>query len=182
MQVANNPVRAIVNAMKIVFIDDTREMREILQRYLKAWGYDAIGAADGEQGWELILSERPNIVITDWMMPGLDGVELCRRIRAADLPGYVYVILLTARNVKEDLVIGMEAGADDFVGKPFDKQELKARINAAARIISLEMGIEAKNRELEEKNHQLQEAYEVIRDDLEAAARIQESLIVRSNS
>lgn len=168
--------------MKILYIDDTNAMREILSRYLKAWGYDAIGAESGEQGWELILSERPNIVITDWMMPGLDGVDLCRRIRNAGFSSYIYIILLTARNVKEDLIIGMEAGADDFIGKPFDKQELKARINAAARIISLEMGIEAKNHELEEKNRQLNEAYDVIREDLEAAARIQTSLIPQQQS
>jgi sigma-B regulation protein RsbU (phosphoserine phosphatase) len=84
---------------------------------------------------------------------------------------------LTARNIKEDLVVGMDAGADDFIGKPFDKQELKARINAAVRIISLERKMEEKNRELELKNQQLYLAYDVIRDDLEAAARIQRSLI-----
>lgn len=156
--------------MRILYIDDKAEMRELLQRYLTAWGYEATGAADGESGWSLIREANPDIVITDWMMPGLDGIELCRRIRSAGLPSYIYVILLTGRNVKEDLVTGMEAGADDFVGKPFDKSELKARIQAAARIISLE-------REMEKKNRELQDAYEIIRDDLEAAARIQCCLI-----
>lgn len=163
--------------MNIVYIDDKSEMRAILHRYLTAWGYDAVGAADGESGWELIRTLCPDIVITDWMMPVMDGLELCRRIRSAELPSYIYIILLTARNMKEDLVTGMEAGADDFVGKPFDKQELKARINAAARIITLERNMQENNRELEQKNQQLSEAYEVIREDLEAAARIQRSLI-----
>lgn len=163
--------------MKILFIDDSPEMRQILERYLKTWGFDARGAADGEIGWELIQSDCPDMVITDWMMPRLDGVELCRRIRGAGLSKYVYIILLTARNVKEDLLVGMEAGADDFVSKPFDKHELKARINAAARIISLEREMEEKNRELEEKNLKLHEAYDIISEGLEAAAQIQRSLI-----
>ncbi len=156
--------------MKIVYIDDKPEMRTLLHRFLTAWGYDAVGAADGENGWELIRTERPDIVITDWMMPELDGVSLCRRIRSSDMPNYIYIILLTARNVTDDLVTGLEAGADDFVSKPFNKQELKARINAAARSISLE-------RALEEKNRQLKETYDIIKEDLEAAARIQRSLI-----
>lgn len=156
--------------MRILYIDDKPDIRNLLQRYLTSWGYEAIGASDGEEGWQLIQSMCPDIVITDWMMPGLNGLELCSRIRTADLPCYVYVILLTARNVKEDLVVGMEAGADDFIGKPFEKLELKARLKAAARIISLE-------RTLEEKNRKLEEAYNVIKEDLEAAAKIQQSLI-----
>lgn len=156
--------------MRILYIDDKPDIRNLLQRYLTSWGYEAIGASNGEEGWQLIQSMCPDIVITDWMMPGLDGLELCNRIRMASLPHYVYVILLTARNVKEDLVVGMEAGADDFIGKPFEKLELKARLKAAARIISLE-------RTLGEKNRRLGEAYDVIKDGLEAAARIQNSLI-----
>ena len=156
--------------MRILYIDDKPDIRNLLQRYLTSWGYEAFGASDGEEGWQLIQSLCPDIVITDWMMPGLNGLELCCRIRTAGLPHYLYVILLTARNVKEDLVVGMEAGADDFIGKPFEKLELKARLTAAARIISLE-------RSLEEKNRKLEEAYDVIKDDLEAAARIQYSLI-----
>jgi len=156
--------------MRILYIDDKPEIRNLLQRYLTSWGYEAVAASDGEEGWQLIQSICPDIVITDWMMPGMNGLELCSRIRTAHLPHYVYVILLTARNVKEDLVVGMEAGADDFIGKPFEKLELKARLNAASRIIMLE-------RTLEEKNRKLEEAYSVIKDDLEAAARIQYSLI-----
>lgn len=156
--------------MRIVYIDDTRDIRDILEHHLAAWGYDATGAADGEEGWRLIEELSPDIVITDWMMPGMDGIELCTRIRSAVRSRYIYLILLTARNFKEDLVVGMNAGADDFIGKPFDWRELKARINAAARIISLE-------RALEEKNSKLKEAYDVIEEGLTAAARIQKSLI-----
>ncbi|MEI7817552.1 MAG: SpoIIE family protein phosphatase [Desulfuromonadales bacterium] len=156
--------------MRILYIDDKPDIRNLLQRYLTSWGYEAVGASDGEEGWQLIQSLHPDIVITDWMMPGLNGLELCNRIRTSDIPTYIYVILLTARNIKEDLIVGMEAGADDFIGKPFEKLELKARLKAAARIISLE-------RTLEEKNSKLEEAYNVIKDDLEAAARIQHSLI-----
>lgn len=156
--------------MRIVYVDDTRDIRDLLEHHLAAWGYEATGASDGEEGWSLIQSLDPDIVITDWMMPGMDGIELCTRIRSAVRSRYVYVILLTARNYKEDLVVGMNAGADDFIGKPFDWRELKARINAAARIIALE-------RALEERNRKLREAYDVIEEGLTAAARIQKSLI-----
>ena len=156
--------------MRIIYIDDNPDIRAVLQRYLAAWGYDAVSAPNGEEGWRLIQSWCPDIVITDWMMPGLDGLELCQRIRNAGLPSYVYVIFLTARNFKEDLVAGMDAGADDFIGKPFDKQELRARLHAAVRILTLE-------RELGDKNRKLEAAYEVIKEDLEAAATIQLSLI-----
>lgn len=147
--------------MRILFIDDKADIRTLLGRYLKSWGYDAVGAPDGESGWRLIQEHRPDIVITDWMMPDLDGLTLCRRIREAELPGYTYLIMLTAR--KDDVVDGMEAGADDFIGKPFNKDELKVRIKAAERIIRLERDLENANRVLQEKNRRLEESEEQLR-------------------
>ena len=132
--------------MRVLYIDDKPDIRNLLQRYLTSWGYEEIGASDGEEGWQRIQSTCPDIVITDLMMPGLNGLELCSRIRTAGLPHYLFVILLTARNVKEDLIVGMEAGADDFIGKPFEKLGLKARLTAAARIISLECPRKTGNR------------------------------------
>ena len=157
--------------MNVLIADDDAASRLMLQSLLTAWGYNVTAACDGDEAWRILCEpEPPQLVILDWMMPGLNGLELCSRSRTAGLPHYLYVILLTARTVKEDLIVGMEAGADDFIGKPFEKLELKARLTAAARIISLE-------RSLEEKNRKLEEAYDVIKDDLEAAARIQYSLI-----
>jgi len=147
--------------MNILYIDDKAEIRTLLGRYLKSWGYDAVGAPDGDTGWRLIQEHRPDIVITDWMMPYPDGLTLCQRIREADLRGYTYIIILTAR--KDDVVSGMEAGADDFISKPFKKDELKVRIKAAERIISLERGLENANRVLFEKNRRLEESEERLR-------------------
>ena len=147
--------------MRILYIDDKHDIRILLGRYLKSWQYDAVGAPDGETGWRLIQEYRPDIVITDWMMPDLDGLTLCRRIREAELPGYTYLIMLTAR--KDDVVCGMEAGADDFIGKPFNKEELKVRIKAAERIIRLERDLENTNCVLQEKNRRLEESEERLR-------------------
>ncbi len=98
-------------------------------------------AHDGAQAWDLFLAHEFPIVISDWMMPEMDGVELVRRIRASEPSGYVYIILLTARAQKEDIVEGMEAGADDFVTKPFDRDELRVRLRAGQRIIELEAAL-----------------------------------------
>ena len=105
---------------------------------------------DGAEAWRLFEAGDFPIVITDWMMPEVDGLELIRRIRAAQRPGYVYAILLTARSQKEDLVEGMEAGADDFLTKPFDRDELRVRLRAAERIIGLEQSLAEQNRALRE--------------------------------
>jgi sigma-B regulation protein RsbU (phosphoserine phosphatase) len=111
------------------------------------------------------------------MMTGLDGPGLCRRIREKPGESYIYIILLTARTKMVDLVEGMESGADDFVEKPFNKEELKVRIKAGERIMALEQDLEEKNRELQVSYAKLQVAYEVMSRDMEAAARIQRSLI-----
>lgn len=110
------------------------------------------------------------MVISDWMMPKMDGLELLRRIRSSEKPGYVYTILLTARTEKEDLLAGMESGADDFIAKPFDKDELLARLKVGLRITDLERNLAQRNQELEKINERM-------RRDLQAAAKIQQSLL-----
>ncbi len=125
--------------MKILTAEDDPVTRRMLQAHLTAWGYDAIVTDDGTKAWEILSAENgPRLAILDWMMPGLDGAELCRRLRAEPDRPYVYVILLTALHREEDVVRGMEAGADDYVIKPFNPNELKARLRAAQRIIDLE--------------------------------------------
>ena len=147
--------------MKVLIADDDPVSRRLLQTYLERWGHEVTAAADGEQAWALFEEGAFAIVVTDWMMPGIDGVELIRRIRAAapkeDRPPYVYAILLTARSEKEDLVRGMEAGADDFVSKPFDRDELRVRLREGERIIQLEYDLQSQNRALQEAQAALAE-------------------------
>lgn len=160
--------------MLILVVDDDRTIRTVLHRYLIGWGHEVLLAADGEEGWDILNSTEVQFVISDWTMPRLDGVELCRRIRAQSLLKYVYIILLTGRDTKRDLVVGMEAGADDFMVKPFDRNELKVRIRAGERILQLE-------RDLDDRNRKLNRAYTLIRNDLEAAARMQIELLPKAS-
>ncbi|MDE2484200.1 MAG: SpoIIE family protein phosphatase [candidate division NC10 bacterium] len=156
--------------MRILIVDDDADMRRLLLRTLQRWGYDVVSAADGAQAWELLQNEPISFVITDWIMPKLDGLGLCRRIREGRFERYIYIILLTAKNSKDELIKGMEAGADDFLIKPFNAGELKVRIRAGERIVRLESN-------LEEQNKKLQEAYSRIREDLDAAVTMQRSLL-----
>ena len=134
--------------MKVLIADDDPVSRHLLQRHVQTWGHEVTAAEDGARAWQLFTAGEFPIVITDWLMPELDGLELLRRIRALDRPGYVYVILLTALSQKEAVVQGMEAGADDFVSKPFDREELRVRVRAGERIIRLEQHLEEQNRTL----------------------------------
>src|SRR5690348_16286782 len=101
-------------------------------------GYDVDLAGSGEEALAKVLSGHFQILITDWDMPGMDGAALCRRVRAARLPGYLYILMLTAHTAVTDTVIGLEAGADDYIRKPADEGELLARVKAGRRIVELE--------------------------------------------
>lgn len=161
--------------VRILVVDDDRAGLMLLSHILRKWGHDVVQAGDGQQAWEILEQQRIGIVISDWVMPGLDGPELCRRIRDAGLPWYVYVILLTARGEKNALVEGLDAGADDFIVKPFKKDELEVRLRAGERVLRLE-------RDLEERNARLREAQTLARQDLEAAAALQKNLLPPSGS
>src|SRR5438105_583987 len=134
--------------MKILIADDEPIARRRLESFLTRWGKQVVAVADGAAAWRLLQQEEFPIVITDWTMPEMDGVELIRRIRSLPRPGYVYAILLTARSEKEDLAQGMEAGADDFLSKPFDHHELRARLRQGERVIELERSLAEQNRAL----------------------------------
>ena len=124
--------------MRILIADDDRMSTMMLQRTLVQWGFTVDVAQDGNAAWDAITGDpQPDVAILDWMMPGLDGIELCRRIRTATLRSPIYVILLTARTGQQDLVAGLEAGADDYLKKPFDPDELRARIHVGQRTIRL---------------------------------------------
>ena len=156
--------------MRILIVDDEPVNRLVLARKLGSWGHDVVQATDGAEAWDIIQLEPFRMVITDWMMPNVDGVELTRRIRSSPLAGYTYVLLLTANTGVEALVEGMEAGADDFVSKPFQVEELRARLRAGERVLRLES-------DLAEHNQRLSLAYASARRDLEAAAEMQKALL-----
>jgi len=136
--------------MKVLIADDDGISRKLLQGYLQRWGYEVVVATDGAEAWRLFEQDDFPLVITDWMMPEINGPELIQKIRAAEREHYVYTILLTGRSQKEDVVEGMEAGADDFVNKPFDRDELHVRLRAGERILKLERKLEEQNRALRE--------------------------------
>lgn len=124
--------------MRILIADDDRTSTLILRRTLEQWGYEVVVTHDGAEAWKHIVGdEPPALAIVDWEMPEINGIELCRRIRAATLRSPVYVILLTARTDQQDLVDGLEAGADDYLRKPFDPGELRARVRVGQRTLEL---------------------------------------------
>jgi DNA-binding response OmpR family regulator len=135
--------------MKILIAEDDSTSRMTLELILKKWGHQTIVAQEGNQAWEILQEDNPRLAILDWMMPGIEGIELCRRIRRRRDGEYVYVILLTARVAKEDVLAGLEAGADDYITKPFDREMLRSRVAVGARIIQYETLLAEKNRRLQ---------------------------------
>jgi two-component system cell cycle response regulator len=125
--------------VKILIADDSIVSRHLLEATLRKWGYDVMVACDGAEALELLQRENaPSLIILDWMMPGMTGVEVCRRIRLRDSEPYTYILLLTSKSQKEDLIEGMEAGADDYITKPFDQNELQVRLRAGIRLVDLQ--------------------------------------------
>lgn len=128
--------------MKILIAEDNLTTRRILETVLVKWKYDVISARDGNEAWERLQEDDPpKIIILDWMMPGINGVEICRRLRRAGSVQPMYIILLTARDEKNDIVEGLGAGADDYIAKPFDKDELRARIDVGRRVVKLQTAL-----------------------------------------
>ncbi len=125
--------------IKVLVADDDILSRRLLQRALSGWDFRIVTAEDGSSAWQsLDSSDPPHIAILDWMMPGMDGLELCRRLRQHPRETYTYVILLTGKGAKEDLVRGLDAGADDYIVKPFHAGELRVRLAAGRRIVELQ--------------------------------------------
>ena len=125
--------------MKILAGDDNPVFQSMLRTMLSKWGYEVTVARDGVEAWQALQSENsPRLAILDWMMPGMDGVEVCRRIRAAGREPYTYILLLTGRKNAQDLVEGMDSGADDYLTKPFNAHELRVRLRAGRRILDLQ--------------------------------------------
>ena len=146
--------------MRVLIVEDDPVSGLVLERTLQRWGYEVIKAKDGEEAWKKYQVAPVSLVITDWMMPHADGLELCRRIRNLARESYTYIILLTAKSQKSDLVEGMNAGADDFMTKPFDSAELQVRLRAGERVLNLESSFTKGQLEVQQVNAQLRQSIE----------------------
>lgn len=125
--------------MQILIADDSLVSRHLLDATLRKWGYDVVIACDGAEAWEIMQqNEAPPLAILDWMMPGMTGPEVCRLVRQRAKEPYTYILLLTSKSLKEELIEGMESGADDYIIKPFDQHELKVRLRAGTRLVELQ--------------------------------------------
>jgi two-component system, cell cycle response regulator len=143
--------------MKILIAEDDRLTRRVLTQALEALSFDVTAMTNGLDAWEYLRANEIQVVISDWMMPGLDGLELCRRVRSRGAEGpYVYLILLTARDSRDDRLEGLQAGADAFLTKPFDRAELFARLNVARRIINVENQLRRRAADLERMHSEME--------------------------
>ena len=134
-----SPLGALRCRLRILLADDDRVFQVLLGRTLSNWGYQPIVVGNGEQAWQhLQCEEGPNIAILDWVMPQADGLEVCRRVRSCNLGRYVYLILLTSKGTATDLMSGLEAGADDYIQKPVNTDELRLRLKAGCRVLEAE--------------------------------------------
>ncbi len=137
--------------LRVLIAEDDDASRKLLKRSLQSKGYNIVTAENGEKAWEILQDEidPPELAVLDWMMPGLDGIELCRRIKKRSNP-FVYTILLTAKSENADIIAGLDAGAHEFLTKPFDIHVLWARVAAGGRIVRLEKALSLKSSILED--------------------------------
>ncbi|MCA1597369.1 MAG: SpoIIE family protein phosphatase, partial [Chloroflexi bacterium] len=162
--------------MRILIADDDGDLRRLLQVLLIGWGYEVELAVDGAEALGILEAPRsPKLAVLDWEMPRVDGAEICRRLRLREHSSYVYTILLTARDTKQEIVEGINAGADDYLTKPFDAMELHARIRAGERILALESALLDSMAEIKRTDEALAEAR---RREVEIGVRIQQTLLV----
>jgi diguanylate cyclase (GGDEF)-like protein len=145
-------LRDAEHPMKVLAAEDNPVFQSMLTNMLTKWGYQPIAVRDGNEAWDALQQpDGPQLAILDWMMPGLNGVDICRGVRAAGREPYVYILLLTARTDSQDLIEGMEAGADDYLTKPFQAHELRVRLRAGRRILDLQQQLLAAREALREQ-------------------------------
>lgn len=160
----------------VLVVDDSKAQRRLLTRTLEKWGYSTVEASSGEEAMQLCRATAFDLVISDWMMPGMSGVEFCRAFRAlSERPAFF--ILLTAQTEREILAEGLESGADDFLSKPFHAVELRARLRAGRRAIEAQQALAQRNAQLSQTLEDLSDAYAAIERDLKGARSFQEGLV-----
>jgi len=138
--------------MKVLIADDSATSRAMLRAALLKWGYEVVMAENGAEAWDILAKpDAPPMAILDWVMPHLTGPEVCSKVRETRREPYTYILLLTSKNSKDETVEGLEAGADDYIVKPFNQQELSVRLRAGKRIIELQLSLMQAREELREK-------------------------------
>ena len=134
-----HPVALLGKRPRVLLVEDDQAVRYMLLAWLQAWGYPVVTAENGDDAWNILMQDgSPELLIMDWMMPGIDGVELCRKLRKVQSNFYRYILLITAKSKKEDVACALEAGADDYLAKPFDFVDLRSRLTVATRILSVQ--------------------------------------------
>ncbi|UXX81902.1 PP2C family protein-serine/threonine phosphatase [Roseovarius pelagicus] len=161
----------------VLVVDDSRLQRRILTASLRKWGFEISEAASGREALGICQANPPDLVLSDWMMPGMTGLEFCREFRAMTRDSYGYFILLTSKSEKGEVAYGLDAGADDFLTKPVNAGELRARIAAGERILRIERELVEKNRLVESTLLELQGVYDLLDSDLIEAKKLQQSLV-----
>lgn len=137
--------------MNVLIAEDDFSTRRTLQAMLARWGYEVTVAGDGNEAWQMLQGpSAPRLAILDWIMPGMDGVEICRKTREAPDAELTYLIVLTGKTTKEDIVAGLDAGANDYITKPFSREELQARVQVGKRVVELQSALSTRVRELQE--------------------------------
>lgn len=161
----------------VLVVDDSRLQRRILTASLARWGFDVIEAATGEEALAACRAKMPDLILSDWMMPGMSGLEFCEVFRDLENDGYTYFILLTSKSEKAEVAKGLDSGADDFLTKPVDANELRARITAGERIIDMQRELSQTNRMITDTLDELQRVYDSLDSDLLEAKKLQQSLL-----
>jgi phosphoserine phosphatase RsbU/P len=162
---------------QVLLVDDSTPQRMVLAKMLRGWGYGVVEAATGAEALEVVSRIDVDIILSDWIMPGMSGVEFCRAFRALDRRRYGYFVLLTSKSGKEDVALGLDSGADDFLTKPVNGGELRARLLAGERIVGMQEELRDKNDLLSGALDQLNRIHEGLNRDLVEARRFQQSLI-----
>jgi len=179
LTMAASPVveRSQKKPLRVLVIDDSTAQQKMLTTLLRRWGFEATACSDAEDGLRIAQDPDIGLIVSDWMMPGMQGPEFCRRLRASGREGYQYVILLTSKSDTSDLSAGLAAGADDFLTKPVSAPELRARLNAGARIVEMQAELVDKTQSLGEALSEIQQLYDAIETDLDEARRLQKSFL-----
>lgn len=162
---------------RVLVVDDSRVQRRILSSSLKRWGYEVLEADSGQAALEICQDEPLDLILSDWMMPGMDGLEFCKQFRKLKRDSYGYFILLTSKSEKDEVAHGLDVGADDFLTKPVNASELRARIRAGERIQLMERELTEKNRTVTDALAEIQCLYDTIDRDLIEAKKLQQSLV-----
>lgn len=173
----SNPAGTAKAVRNVLVVDDSSSMRVSLAQMLRAAGYSVRGAVSGNDALQMCREDPPDLVLSDWMMPGMDGLEFCHEFRKMPREGYGYFILLTSKSDRQDMARGFDAGADDFLTKPVNAVELRARITAAERVVRMERELTEKNRLVQTTLRELQQVHEAINGDLVEARKLQQSLV-----